>query len=195
MPRPPDADKRAELLRAIVDHLEQTGIDDLSLAPLAEAVGTSKRMLLYYFGDRGGLIAQAMEFSRPDVGQMFAGVDGRERLAAAARDLWHALTRDAQRHRVRLLLQVLALSTTAPETYGPYGRRAVEVVLDPISTAFRDAGFPPGDAASRATLVVSGMRGLCQDLLVTADRTRVDEAAELLVHAAVFVDTPPTIDR
>ncbi|BBY29530.1 TetR/AcrR family transcriptional regulator [Mycolicibacterium sediminis] len=195
MPRPPDPDRRAQLLRAIVDHLERTGIDDLSLAPLAEAVGTSKRMLLYYFGDRGGLIAAAMEFSRPDVGQIFANVDTPERLAAASTDLWHALTRGAQRHRVRLLLQVLALSTTAPDTYGPYGRRAVEVVLDPITTAFRDAGFPADEAAVGATLVVSGLRGLCQDLLVTTERERVDAAAALLVHSAVFVDAAPAIDR
>jgi hypothetical protein len=39
-------------------------------------------------------------------------------------------------------------------------------------------------AASRATLVVSGLRGLCQDLLVTKDRDRVDAAARLLIEAA-----------
>ena len=43
-------DKRAELLRQVVDQLAEHGIADLSLAPLAERLGTSKRMLIYYFG-------------------------------------------------------------------------------------------------------------------------------------------------
>jgi hypothetical protein len=33
--------------------------------------------------------------------------------------------------------------------------------------------------------VVSGLRGLCQDLLVTDDRKRVDAAAERLINAAI----------
>jgi hypothetical protein len=45
-------------------------------------------------------------------------------------------------------------------------------------------GFAPDEAEARATLVVSGLRGLCQDLLVTDDRERVDAAAERLIDAA-----------
>lgn len=185
MARPPDPARRDELLRAIVDHLEQTGIGDLSLAPLAEAVGTSKRMLLYYFGDRRGLVAQALEYSRPDVGALFQDVGDPKELADAVTRLWHALTRGSQRHSVRLLLQVLSLSVTDPETYGAHALTSVRLLLDPVAAAFRDAGFTAEQATRRATLVVSGLRGLCQDLLVTRERTRVDAAARLLIDAAV----------
>src|ERR1700733_10225890 len=74
MARTPDPIKRAELLRGVVAYLETHGVNDMSLAPMAEALGTSKRMLLYYFGDRGELLAQALDASRPRVGEIFRDV-------------------------------------------------------------------------------------------------------------------------
>ncbi len=52
-------------------------------------------------------------------------------------------------------------------------------MLDRISDALISAGYTRADARVRATLVVSGMRGLCQDVLVTGQRSRVDAAAKL----------------
>lgn len=177
--------KREELLRAVVAHLEAHGINDMSLAPMAAALGTSKRMLLYYFGDRGELLAQALDASRPKVGEMFHGVTSKDEFCDAARTLWHGLTRGDQRRSVRMLLQVLSLASTDSETYGAYARTAVEVMLDPIGDALVAVGYEWPDARARASLVVSGLRGLVQDVLVTGQDSRVDAAAELLIAAAV----------
>ncbi|GAA1458499.1 hypothetical protein GCM10009619_16000 [Williamsia maris] len=181
----PDLDKRAELLRAVVGYLEDNGVSDLSLAPMAEALGTSKRMLLYYFGDRGGLLSQALDAARPDAGEIFADVTTEEEFVAAGRTLWRAITRGEQRRSVKMMLQVLSLASTDPDTYQQYARMTVEVMLGPIAAALVALGHPRADARVRATLVVSGLRGLCQDGLVTAQRTRVDAAAELVIAAAV----------
>lgn len=185
MPRTADPHKRAELLRAIVGYLEERGVADISLAPMAEALGTSKRMLLYYFGDRGELLAQAMAAARPDVGAMFAGVTTTAEFADAARALWRAITRGRQRRTVRLLLQVLSLATTDPATYQPYAHTAVTVILDPVADALVGLGYDRTEAEVRASLVVSGLRGLCQDGLVTGDRARVDAAADRVIAAAI----------
>ncbi|TRW88459.1 TetR family transcriptional regulator [Mycolicibacterium sp. 018/SC-01/001] len=184
MPRSADPQRRAELLRAVVRYLEERGVADMSLAPMAEALGTSKRMLLYYFGDRGELLAQAMAASRPDAGEIFDGVATADGFVAAAHTLWEAITRGRQRRSVSLLLQVLSLAITDPDTYQPYADDAVAVMLDPIAGALEGLGFG-SDARVRATLVVSGLRGLCQDGLVTGDRARVDAAAERVIAAAV----------
>ena len=184
MARAPDPVKRAELLQDVVAYLETHGVNDMSLAPMAEALGTSKRMLLYYFGDRGELLTQALDASRPKVGEMFHDVATKDDFRGAARTLWRGLTRGDQRRSVRMLLQVLSLATTDPETYGPYARTAVAVMLDPISDALVSVGYGRRDARIRATLVVSGLRGLCQDVLVTRDDSRVDAAAELVIAAA-----------
>jgi AcrR family transcriptional regulator len=183
--RTADPVKREELLKAVVAYLEQHGIGDMSLAPMAQALGTSKRMLLYYFGDRAELLTQALDASRPQLGEMFRDVATPERFTAAARTMWRELTRGGERRNVRLLLQVLSLAVTDPETYGESARTAVDVMIGPIAAALSTIGYADEDACARATLVVSGLRGLCQDALVTKDRARVDAAAELLIAAAV----------
>lgn len=183
--RAPDPARRAELLRDVVEYLQTHGVNDMSLAPMAEALGTSKRMLLYYFGDRGELLMQALAANRPKVGEIFHDVTTADEFCDAARTLWLGWTRGDQRRSVRLLLQVLSLASTEPETYGAFARFAVEAMIDPISDALVSVGFARRDARLRATLVVSGLRGLVQDRLVTGQDARVDAAAELLIAAAV----------
>ncbi|KHO19091.1 TetR family transcriptional regulator [Mycolicibacterium setense] len=185
MARTADPVKREELLKGVVGYLEQHGIGEMSLAPMAQALGTSKRMLLYYFGDRAELLAQALEASRPQLGEIFSAVTSADEFVDAARTLWRELTRGGERRNVRLLLQVLSLAVTDPETYGEAARSAVEVMIAPIAQALSAIGYSTDNACARATLVVSGLRGLCQDRLVTADRARVDAAAELLIAAVV----------
>jgi len=185
VPRTADPGKRAALLHAVLEHLHERGVADLSLEPLATEVGTSKRMLLYYFGDRATLIAEALAASRPDVARMFDGVEDPAGLRAAASSLWHALSQGEQRRSVRMLLQVLALASTQPDVYGEFAAAAVHVMTGPIAAAFERAGWVPGEASARATLVVSGLRGLCQDLLVTGDVDRVDAAASTLLDLVI----------
>ena len=155
------------------------------MAPLAEKIGTSKRMLLYYFHDRGTLLAEALAANRLNASELFEDVHDREGLRAGASTMWHAIVKGGAQHRfIRLDLQVLSLATTQPEIYGSLAVTAVNVMTEPIAAAFERAGFAPDEAEPRATLVVSGLRGLSQDLLVTDDRERVDAAAERLIDAA-----------
>ncbi|MGL4743218.1 MAG: TetR/AcrR family transcriptional regulator [Dermatophilaceae bacterium] len=50
------SDQRSALLDGAVAHVLDHGIGTLSLRPLAAALGTSDRMLLYYFGTREALL-------------------------------------------------------------------------------------------------------------------------------------------
>lgn len=60
MPRSPDPAKRRELLDQVRQYVIRNGLVDLSLRPLARALGTSDRMLLYYFGTKERMIADAL---------------------------------------------------------------------------------------------------------------------------------------
>jgi AcrR family transcriptional regulator len=51
-------DRRAELLGEILDHIVEHGVGDLFLRSMADAIRTSHRMLLYYFGSKEELIRQ-----------------------------------------------------------------------------------------------------------------------------------------
>lgn len=54
-------DKRAQILDRLSDHVLTHGLNASSLRPLAKAAGTSDRMLLYYFADKGELIAAVLQ--------------------------------------------------------------------------------------------------------------------------------------
>jgi hypothetical protein len=57
-------DRRAELLDKVADYILSNGLADLSLRPLATAIDTSPRMLLYFFGSKERLIAEALAHIR-----------------------------------------------------------------------------------------------------------------------------------
>ncbi|TDD05882.1 TetR/AcrR family transcriptional regulator [Saccharopolyspora terrae] len=177
-------DKRAELLRKAVDHLATHGIADLSLAPMAEKLGTSKRMLLYYFGSRDVLIAEAIAASRPDISDLFHGVRDLDGLERAAWALWEAITRGRQRRPIRILFQVLSLAPTQPERYAELAADTVTAMVEPLVPVYCRLGFDEHDARARASLLISGLRGLCLDQIVTGDTARIETAAGVLIQAA-----------
>ena len=55
------ADKRSNLIDQLADHILAEGLLNASLRPLAKAVGTSDRMLLYYFKDKDELIEAVLD--------------------------------------------------------------------------------------------------------------------------------------
>lgn len=58
---PKSHSRRAALLDRLADHVLTYGLSASSLRPLAKAAGTSDRMLLYYFSDKGAVIAAVLE--------------------------------------------------------------------------------------------------------------------------------------
>ena len=52
--------RRNHILEQLADHVLATGLDAASLRPLAAAVGTSDRMLLYYFPDKATLVSSIL---------------------------------------------------------------------------------------------------------------------------------------
>lgn len=187
MSRPLDTARRAELLERTVRYAAQHGIAELSLRPLAAALGTSDRMLVHYFGSKEDLIGQALAATRPDVPALLDvhGERGHTPEEAATR-FWADLTTGGEQEpRVRLLLEVMALALTQHRRYGEYAAQAVHAWVDPLARALEDAGHERRDAEARATVLVSGLRGLALDRYLTGDRRRTDDAAARLIAAAV----------
>ena len=73
---PSPSSARALLLDAVIAHLGQHGLGDLSLRQLAPAVGTSHRMLIYHFGSKEGLLIAVVQ-----------AVEARQRAALVGFDL------------------------------------------------------------------------------------------------------------
>jgi hypothetical protein len=82
----------------------------------------------------------------------------------------------------------MALALTQPDLYRQYAVDAVRAWLDPLSDALHGAGLTARDARARATMLVSGLRGLALDRYLTGDRQRTDDAARGLITAATNMD-------
>lgn len=54
-------DKKKKMLEGMAAHVLTHGLNTASLRPLAKAIGTSDRMLIYHFGTKDGLISDLLE--------------------------------------------------------------------------------------------------------------------------------------
>lgn len=80
----PGRERRAELIRTLGAHLLAAGLGDTGLRTLAAAVGTSDRMLLYYFSDKADLLDAVLGRIADDLVALLDGALGAETMPAAA---------------------------------------------------------------------------------------------------------------
>lgn len=109
MARPPDPEKRGELLERCFEAAQRDGTLDLSLATLAAAAGTSARMLVYHFGSREGLHRALAARLEAGLRERFAALEASAPggVEAAALALWDHLAAPEMRGLVRLALDVM----------------------------------------------------------------------------------------
>ena len=73
-------DRRQELLDLATDRVLEDGLIGLTLRPLAAAIGTSDRMLVYHFGSRDALVSEIVTATSQRaveaVGRLAAGGTG-----------------------------------------------------------------------------------------------------------------------
>ncbi|MBA3880381.1 MAG: hypothetical protein C0500_11775 [Sphingobium sp.] len=105
-------DKRQDLLDRLTDHVLDNGIGDTGLRTLGKAIGTSDRMLLYYFPDKAALMTALMQNVAAqlmgDLGELAAGPP--QSAAVLARELTTLATGDAFWRYMRFWLQAAAMA-------------------------------------------------------------------------------------
>lgn len=169
MSRTADEARRAELLDRAVDYVTQHGLADLSLRPLAKAVGSSPRGLLYYFGSKEALIVEIVRRGRARQRAMMADLKLAELPPReVARELWREFSRPEWEPLTRLSFEVYALSLADPARFPGFLDASVNEWLDALK----------GCTAIEATVLIAGFRGFLLDLLATHDRARIDCAVD-----------------
>ncbi len=186
MSRPVDARIRAALLAAIVDHVLEAGLADLSLRPLGSAVGASPRTLLYHFGSKERLIAAVFEEANRRQARLLeawiersAEHDARTLMLRA----WQWLTAPRHDRLLRLLFEAYGLAIQDRKRYAGFLRNAALVWIEPFASTLEARGFSSERAGALATLLVAVTRGLLLDLLATGERARVERAFRSFVNA------------
>jgi AcrR family transcriptional regulator len=171
--------RKADLLEAAYGYVLTHGLVGVSLRPLAAAIGSSPRVLLYLFGSKDGLVRALLAQARAEELAFLARIGRDAGLADTGRQLWAWLT--APDHRPLLTLWVEAYAHSLVEPDGPWAGFARGTVQDWLDLLAR--AQPPGDrdtpaGLARRTLTLAVLRGALLDLLATGDERRTTTAAE-----------------
>jgi AcrR family transcriptional regulator len=175
--RPPSA-RREELLNASYEFVLENGLSDLSLRPLARAIGSSPRVLLYLFGSKEGLVRELLARARLDELAALEEVTG-EGLDATVGRLWEWLSAPAHRRLLVLWLEAYARSLVEPGgPWAGYARQTVEDWLEVLARAQPARERRTRAGLARRTAALALLRGAMLDLLATGDETRVAAALQ-----------------
>ncbi|WP_163507043.1 TetR/AcrR family transcriptional regulator [Fodinicola acaciae] len=181
MGRHPDPDRRAALLTAAARYLERHGLAGLSLRPLAAALDTTARTLLYHFGSKERLIDEALSESR-ERSPLRAILDSeptgsfQDVIVGIMAQVWEKSTTDPARSFLLLFYETYAAALRNPADYGDFLGHVVAEWHDPFAAAIEANGVPKDAARSFATRAIGTHRGLLLDRLGCSDPERVDAA-------------------
>ncbi len=171
MGRRPQPQIRQRLLDACTDHALEHGLP-ARLGPLAEATGTSSRMLLYHFGTRDGLLREILGQARERQVEAFTALlrlRPGEPYPATLTRAWAAISGPQGEPYLRMFSR---LHDAAGEPLWPGFRRAATTDwLAPLQEGMGSLGRP-----ELATVVLAVIRGLLMDLDATGDVARTHRA-------------------
>lgn len=169
MPRPPDPTRRKQLLQAAADYAIEHGVSDLTLRPLAEALGVTPNTLVHHFGSKEELLSAILNAVRERLRGMYDEMardpEGDPRLG-----VWRWTSSPERLAFFRSFFEAYGLALGQPERFVSF--------LDRVVSDWLSVG-----EATQATLDLALVRGLLLDLLTTGERERVDQAFALyLTH-------------
>jgi AcrR family transcriptional regulator len=166
----------------------ENGLAEMSLRPLAAAIGSSPRVLLFLFGSKDGLVRALLARARGDELAFIEHVRAQNPdadLAMLVRTTWRWLVDERHRPLLALWLEAYARSLTEPD--GPWAGFAAQTVEDWLLLL---AGAQPRDrrhtkaGATERTLALCVLRGALIDLLATGDVKRSTAAIEAYLRTA-----------
>lgn len=178
----PASPRKDELLDRAYRYALEHGLADLSLRPLAAAIGSSPRVLLFLFGSKDGLVAALLARARADelafLERSGGDVPGAD-LAATVAATWQWLAADQVRPLLTLWTEAYGRSLTEPDgPWSGFAARSVADWLDVLGATQPHAGDDGTGACADRTLALAVLRGCMLDLLASGDAGRVTAAVE-----------------
>jgi AcrR family transcriptional regulator len=173
------ATPREKALAAVVGVALADGIADKSLRAIAEAAGTSHRMLIHHFGSREKLLVEVIRAvearQRAALGDV--ALDPGEEPAEPAMRFWERLRSPELAPQERLFFEVYGQALQGRQWALPLLDGIVETWVGPVAAMLEaDAGVSHETARVIARLEVAVGRGLLLDVLATGDDQEVDAA-------------------
>jgi AcrR family transcriptional regulator len=173
----PDSARKRQLLDAAYDYVMERGLTELSLRPLAEAIGSSPRVLLFLFGSKDGLVQALLDRARADELALLADVETNGGLAEVGRRVWRWLAHPDHRRLLTLWAEGYARSLVNPAgPWADFARRTVQDWLNILAAAQPPRHRRTARGVVERTLLLAVLRGALLDLLATGDTERTTAA-------------------
>lgn len=188
--------RQVELLEAAYRYALEHGLADLSLRPLAAAIGSSPRVLMFLFGNKDGLLRALLSRARTDelalLDRLMPNAEGEPPgLETATAQVWSWLRAPEHRPLLRLWAEAYARSLVEPDgAWAGFAAATVNDWLEVLASRQPPSERDSVDGVARRTLALAVLRGCLLDLLATGDDDRVDAA--LRHHLALLNTNPPT---
>ncbi len=171
------------MLEAAYAYALTNGLADLSLRPLAAAIGSSPRVLLYLFGSKDGLIHALLARARQDELRMLDALRRQHpqaNLPNATLEVWRWLSDPRHRDLLKVWIEGYARSLVEPD--GPwrdFGRQTVDDWLDMLALYQPPRRRSTASGLAERTAALSLLRGALLDLLASDDRDRTTAALRI----------------
>lgn len=174
--------RQSELLELAYAYALEHGLADLSLRPLAAAIGSSPRVLLFLFGSKDGLVRALLGRARDDelavlkklhhaLGESTAGV------SEVGEQVWSWLAAPEHRALLTLWLEGYARSLVDPDgPWADFARSTVDDWLALLAAAQPRAVRRTAAGRAERTLLLAVLRGAFLDLIATDDAERTTAA-------------------
>ncbi|MFD4371284.1 TetR/AcrR family transcriptional regulator [Streptomyces sp. NPDC058486] len=177
---PTPSARQTELLEAAYTYALAHGLTDMSLRPLAEAIGSSPRVLLFLFGSKDGLVRALLARARADEVALLDRArrpDDPVGLVPAVERVWAWLAAREHRPLLRLWAEAYTRSLVEPDgAWAGFARATVEDWLAALADCQPPAERDSESGTVLRTLALAVLRGALLDLLATDDERRVSDA-------------------
>ncbi|MGL5826360.1 MAG: TetR/AcrR family transcriptional regulator [Nocardioides sp.] len=156
--------RRDELLQKATNHVLANGLIGLSLRPLAAAIGTSDRMLIYHFGSRDSLITAIIGEANDRSVTALGALPAQPTVRDAVLTLWEAYRREPIRSCEQVYIQAAASGMLGDEPFRTDVRRANDRWSAGLSTWLSECGAGPDQLDRVTNLIGSALLGFYVDL-------------------------------
>ncbi|MER6162867.1 TetR/AcrR family transcriptional regulator [Streptomyces sp. NPDC001868] len=173
--------RRPELLAAATEYVLEHGVSDLSLRPVAQALGVTHATLLRHFSSKDELILEVLDKIRTDLAEQLTSAPeyrGARSTAELVKAVWQRLCEPHEQRQFLLLFELVGRHGWKPEGDRDLVRPIIGGWVDILTDRLTQDGRPPEEASALATLLLAQVRGLQLDLLVSGDRERADRALD-----------------
>jgi AcrR family transcriptional regulator len=174
--------RKAVLLESLIAYLVRRGVADVSLRPMAAAVGTSARLLIFHFGSKERLLLEVLDEMQTRLQRSLGELLGEPSPARSAtlRQFWDWALKDANFAQLRVLYQLHILAAQDHKSYGRYLKRNSLTWLESVQMVLKPSQRSP----ALATLIVAVFDGLFIEVMSTGDRRRASAAIDEFIAMA-----------